>query len=196
MLDPIHIIKIAGLVGIASIIFAESGLFFCFFLPGDTLLFSAGIFASQGLFNLGVLILVCAVAAILGGLLGYWSGLKLDQAFFDKKDSIFFSKKQLLKTQNFYEKYGKATIVIARFIPVIRTFAPVVASIAKMNKKRFVVYNSIGGALWTFAITTLGFYFGGIIPNPDRFVLPIVTLAVALSFAPFVIKTLRFMAKK
>lgn len=196
MFDPNLIIKTAGLVGISLIVFAESGLFFGFFLPGDTLLFAAGIFASQGVFPIETLILICAVSAILGDTVGYWTGKKVGKAFFEKETSIFFSRKRIYQAEHFYQKHGSATIILARFIPIIRTFAPIVAGVAKMHYKTFALYNTIGGILWSVSIPLLGYYFGGLIPNPDRFILPILLMVIGFSFLPFIFKLIHHFLKK
>lgn len=196
MLDPILIIKTAGLVGIFLVIFAESGLFFGFFLPGDTLLFASGIFASQGYFSLSTLIVVCAFAAILGDTVGYWTGKKVGKQFFERETSLFFSKKRIYQAEHFYKKHGSATIIIARFIPLIRTFAPIVAGVAKMHYRTFAFYNTIGGILWAISVPSLGYYFGGIIPNPDKFILPIIMLVIGFSFLPFIVKLIHHFLKK
>ncbi len=196
MFDPNIIIKAAGLIGISLVVFAESGLFFGFFLPGDTLLFAAGIFASQGLFTIEALIIVCAASAILGDTVGYWSGKKAGKAFFEKETSLFFSKKRIYQAEHFYKKHGSATIILARFIPIIRTFAPIVAGVAKMHYKTFVKYNTIGGILWASSVPLLGYYFGGLIPNIDRYIMPIIFLVIGFSFLPFMIKLIRHFLKK
>jgi membrane-associated protein len=196
MFDPNIIIKTAGLVGIALAVFAESGLFFGFFLPGDTLLFAAGIFASQGVFSLSVLIIICAISAILGDTVGYWTGKKVGKAFFERETSLFFSKKRIYQAEHFYQKHGSATIILARFIPIIRTFAPIVAGVAKMHYKTFALYNTIGGILWAVLIPTLGYYFGGLIPNIDQYIMIILFLVIGFSFLPFVIKLIHHFLKK
>jgi membrane-associated protein len=188
MFDPITIIKSAGLIGIYSIIFIESGLLVGFFLPGDTLLFAAGIFASQGIFPLGLLIFGCILAAILGDNVGYWTGNKFGRKLFEREHSTFFNKEKLLVAEKFYKKYGAITIILSRFIPIIRTFAPVVAGVAKMSHRTFFIYNIIGGVLWITSITLLGFYFGSLIPNIDTFLMPIFLLVILFSFLPFISK--------
>ena len=141
ILDPIIIIKAVGVIGIILIVFAETGLFFGFFFPGDSLLFTAGIFASQGFFSVEILLIGCAIAAILGDSIGYWSGKKYGRKLFDKDNGFFFKKQHLYNAEIFYEKHGKSTIIIARFVPIIRTFAPIVAGIGKMSYPIFISYN-------------------------------------------------------
>ncbi|MES2930513.1 MAG: DedA family protein [Patescibacteria group bacterium] len=188
MLDPITIIEAVGLTGIFLIVFAESGLFFGFFLPGDTLLFSAGLFASQGFFPIEILIVGCIIAAIAGDSVGYWIGKKMGRRLFEREASFFFNKKRIADAERFYAKYGAATIILARFIPVIRTFAPIVAGAARMKYRTFILNNVIGGIIWAVGVPLLGYYFGSLIPNPDRFILPVIIFVLCVSFLPFFIK--------
>lgn len=188
MLDPILIIKAVGVIGIILIIFAETGLFFGFFFPGDSLLFTAGIFASQGYLSIGVLIVGCIIAAILGDSIGYWSGKKYGRKLFDRDSGFFFRKKRLHDAEVFYEKHGKFTIIIARFVPIIRTFAPIVAGIGKMHYRTFISYNIFGGIVWTSSMLLLGYFLGGLIPNPDKYILPIAFVIILVSFVPIIVK--------
>lgn len=196
MLDPILIIKAVGIIGIFLIIFAETGLFFGFFFPGDTLLFTAGILASQGFFSIGVLLIGCIIAAILGDSVGYWSGKKYGRGLFERDSGFFFKKQRLYDAELFYKKHGKSTIIIARFFPVIRTFAPIVAGIGNMSYSSFIFYNIFGGIFWTSSLLFLGYFLGEIIPNPDTYIIPIIFLIVVLSFLPIIIKMIRFKLKK
>jgi len=191
MLDPITIIQTVGVIGIILIIFAETGLFFGFFFPGDTLLFTAGIFASQGFLNIYLLLVGCALAAIIGDSVGYWSGKKYGRQLFEKDKGFFFKKKRLEDAEVFYQKHGKYTIIIARFIPIIRTFAPIVAGIGKMHYRTFVSYNIFGGILWTSGILLISYFLGGLIPNLDKYLIPITIFIVLVSILPIVIKVLR-----
>ncbi len=174
-----------------GIIFAESGLLIGFFLPGDSLLFLAGFVASlpQSQMNIAVLIFGSFVCAVLGDNVGYATGYRLGRRLFQKQDSWLFKKKNLEKTQDFYQKHGNKTIVIARFTPLIRTFAPIVAGVAAMRYRTFMFYNIIGGFLWTFGITLLGFFLGKFIPAEqlDKYLLPIIGLIVVISLLPSVI---------
>lgn len=187
MLDPILIIKGAGLLGIFGIIFAESGLLVGFFLPGDTLLFAAGMFASRGYFPIALLIIGGIIAAIIGDNVGYWTGKKLGRKLFDREDSAFFKKEHLNKAEKFYTKYGLMAIIIARFVPVVRTFAPIVAGVAQMNYRLFFIYNVVGGILWITSVSLLGYFFGPLIPDIDSLLMPIVLVIIGLSFFPFII---------
>jgi len=196
ILDPILIIKAAGIIGIFFIFFAETGLFFGFFFPGDSLLFTAGIFASQGVFSIWVLLVGCIFAAILGDSAGYWSGKKYGRELFDRDQGFFFKKKRLYDAELFYERHGKSTIIMARFVPIIRTFAPIVAGIGNMKYLSFISYNVIGGISWVSALLLLGYFLGGIIPNPDSYILPIAFLIIVVSFLPIVIRMIRYKLQK
>lgn len=180
----LSLIQNLGLWGIFFVVFAESGLFFGFFLPGDSLLFSAGLLASAGYFNVIYLVVGCFVAAVLGDSVGYWTGKKLGPKIFSKPDSFFFSKKNLDKTENFYAKYGKKTIVLARFVPIVRTFAPILAGAGNMKYRDFVFYNILGGFLWTFGIILSAYFLGNSIPNIDQYILPIIGLIIFVSVLP------------
>lgn len=184
VLNPHTIIAAVGVFGVIAVIFAETGLFFGFFFPGDSLLFTAGFLASQHQLSLGWLLVGAFIAAVLGDSLGYAFGKKIGPAIFTKEDSLFFDKKHIARAQHFYEKYGKKTIILARFIPIIRTFAPIVAGVGNMTYRIFVSFNIIGGFLWTWAMLWLGYGFGSIIPNPDLYVIPAVILIVIISALP------------
>jgi membrane-associated protein len=184
ILDPETIITSGGLLLIAFIVFAESGLLFGFFFPGDTLLFLTGTLAAQGLFSIWVAVPVIIVSSIAGGQVGYIIGQKGGPRVFKKKDGILFRKEHIDRSEKFYEKHGGKTIMLARFIPIVRTFAPVVAGVGNMDQKRFVFYNIAGSALWGAGITILGYFFGKHIPNIDHYILPIVGLVMILSFGP------------
>jgi membrane-associated protein len=132
------------------------------------------------------------VAAILGDSVGYWSGKKYGRKFFDHDEGFFFKKKHLYDAEIFYEKHGKSTIIIARFVPIIRTFAPIVAGIGKMNYFSFISYNIFGGIFWVSGMLLLGYFLGGIIPNPDVYIVPIAFLIIILSFLPIILKIIRF----
>ncbi len=164
MFDVEHIVASGGILIVAAIVFAESGLLVGFFLPGDTLLFSAGLLASQGSPSLPLLLLFTSIAAIVGDNVGYSIGRRAGPRIFKKDDGILFHKDHLIKAEKFYEKHGGKAITIARFVPVVRTFAPVVAGAGKMPRKRFMFFNIIGGVLWVFSMTLLGYWLGSKIP--------------------------------
>lgn len=187
MFDLIPFIKAAGYLGIFAVIFAESGLFVGFFLPGDSLLFTAGFLASQGLFNIWLLMPLIFVGAVLGDNVGYAFGYKVGPMLFNKEESILFHKDHLERARIFYEKYGKKAIVLARFMPGIRTFAPILAGVGKMNYTVFMAYNLIGGLLWGVGLPLLGYLLGNTIPDADKYLLPIILLIIFLSILPSLI---------
>jgi membrane-associated protein len=184
MLDPKFIIETLGLIGVVLITFAESGLFFGFFLPGDSLLFTAGLLASQHILSLYPILILCTFAAIIGDTVGYIFGKKVGPKIFTKEDSIFFNKKHVQKSHEFFTKYGKKSIILARFMPIVRTFTPILAGVGSMDYKTFIRYNVFGGILWVFGITLLGYFFGKIIPNPDTYLLPVIIGIVIISVLP------------
>ena len=205
-IDYASIIKSLGIVAyivIFGIIFAESGLFIGFFLPGDSLLFTAGFLASQKLaetnqnyLNLWILIGVTFAGAVIGDSVGYSFGHKVGPMIFKRPDSRLFKRENLEKAEKFYEKYGVKTIILARFIPIIRTFAPIVAGVGKMNYRTFFSFNVIGGALWSLIVPIAGFYLGRLIPNVDKYLIPIVIAIVIVSAIPAIIEFIRGKKKK
>lgn len=186
MLSPDQIIQAGGIFLIAAIIFAESGLLVGFFLPGDTLLFAAGLSASQGRMSLFWLIAITALAAIIGDNVGYSIGKRTGHRIFNQKEGIFFHKDHIERAEKFYKDHGGKTIIMARFIPIVRTFAPVVAGIGKMPRQRFTAFNVVGGVLWTASMTLLGYYLGSKIPHLDQYIefvfIIIVVGSIVLSF--------------
>jgi membrane-associated protein len=172
-------------------VFTESGLLFGFFLPGDSLLFTAGFLASQGFLNIWVLMIGCFIAAVTGDSVGYYIGHRYGKRLFNKEDSLLFHKDHLLKAQAFYKKHGGKTIILARFMPFIRTFAPVVAGIGDMKYSSFLTYNIIGGLLWAGGVTYAGYELGRIIPDVDKYLLPIIGLIVIVSTGPAVFHALK-----
>src|SRR3989344_6058892 len=183
-LDLPRLIETAGYIGLFAIIFAESGLFFGFFFPGDSLLFTAGLLASQGIFNIWILTASLALAAILGDNVGYWFGAKVGPALFSREDSFFFHKRHLERTRIFYEKYGPQAILLARFIPIIRTFAPIFAGVGNMRYSLFLAYNIAGGILWSVGCTLLGYFLGRALPQSEGYLLPITLIIVVVSILP------------
>lgn len=183
----ILLIKSGGYLGLFAIIFAESGLFFGFFLPGDSLIFTAGFLASQNYLNIWLLIPILFIAAVLGDNFGYGFGKKVGPKIFTKKDSLFFDQENLNRANLFYEKHGAKTLILARFMPVIRTFAPILAGVGQMDYAKFFLYNLVGGALWTISLPLLGYYLGRTIPDIDKYLLPIILLIIFLSILPSLI---------
>jgi membrane-associated protein len=191
MFDLNSLLKTVGYAGIFAIVFAESGLLVGFFLPGDSLLFTAGFLASQGFFNIALLCAITFVAAVLGDNVGYQFGKKAGPRIFKKEDSLVFSKANIERSQKFYEKHGGKTIILARFIPVVRTFAPVIAGVGEMRYRSFLVFNLIGALLWAVGVTLLGFFLGKSIPNIDHYLLPIAFLIIVFSIVPGVYHLLK-----
>jgi membrane-associated protein len=190
-LEPKFLIELFGTIGVISIVFAESGLFFGFFLPGDSLLFTAGLFASQGYFGITALVLGCMVAAIAGDSVGYIFGHRVGKAIFTKEDSRFFNKKHIERAQIFYEKYGVKTIVIARFIPIVRTFAPIVAGVGQMKYRTFVSYNIIGGISWVALMLGAGYVLGRSVPGIQSYLHYIVLIIIMVSFVPVALEFIK-----
>lgn len=197
-LDPKELIASFGMIGIFAIVFAESGLLIGFFLPGDSLLFTAGLLASQDKFglNIWVLLIGCFLAAFIGDQVGYTIGKKAGPALFRKPDSKLFKQEYVHHTEAFFEKHGAKTIILARFVPVVRTFAPVVAGIGRMNRKTFLTYNVVGAFLWAIGVTTLGYFLGATVPSIDKYLLPIIGLIIVLSIIPPVIEIIKVRREK
>ena len=185
-----------GYVGLFALIFAESGLLFGFFLPGDSVLFSVGLLASRGSFTIWILVPLVVVAAILGDSVGYWFGARIGPALFEREDSKIFKKRYLEETQEYYTKYGPITIVLARFIPAVRTFAPILAGVGRMPYGVFLRYNVLGGTLWGAGITLLGYFLGTTIPGIDQYIYPIIALIILVSVAPVAFKWWQELSKK
>ena len=185
------LIKTVGYFGLFGITFAESGLFLGFFLPGDSLIFTAGVLASQDFLNIWMLIAILFLAAILGDNFGYSFGRRVGPKIFSREDSLFFHKKNLVRAKAFYQKHGPKALILARFMPVIRTFAPILAGVGTMEYRKFFFYNLIGGALWTVSLPLAGYYLGQAIPNIDKYLLPIILGIIVLSFMPSVIHLIK-----
>ena len=187
MFSPDVIIQSGGILLVAAIVFAESGLLVGFFLLGDTLLFAAGLSASQGRMPLFWLIVAVVIAAIAGDNVGYSIGHRAGKRLFKKKDSLFFRHEHIERAEKFYEAHGGKTIILARFTPIVRTFAPVVAGIGSMSRKRFMAFNVVGGILWGSLMPLLGYFLGSKIPHLDKYIewvlLAVVIGSLGLSFA-------------
>ncbi|OGM26592.1 hypothetical protein A2627_01045 [Candidatus Woesebacteria bacterium RIFCSPHIGHO2_01_FULL_39_28] len=194
--DLAELIKTIGYLGIFFMVFAESGLFFGFFLPGDSLLFTSGFLASRGFFNIWVLVPLLIIGAIGGDSAGFWMGKKLGSWLMKRKESFFFRKKHLIEAQKFYDKHGGKTLILARFIPAVRTFVPIVAGMANMNYRVFISFNVFGGIFWVSGMTLAGYFLGSIIPNVDKYMLPIIGVIIVLSVAPGLLHLLNSHRKK
>lgn len=193
--DVKWLIQVGGIPMITGIVYAETGLMVGFFLPGDSLLVTAGIFAAAGYLDLGILLGVVTLAGIIGDQTGYWFGRKTGPALFKREDSLLFKKHHVQRAHDFYEKYGSKTIVIARFVPIIRTFAPIVAGVAQMNYRKFVFYNIAGGFLWVFSMVLGGYFLGSAIPNIDKRIHWVIAVVIVLSFIPAVIEVIKHKKK-
>lgn len=189
--DLVALIQTVGLLGLFFIVFAESGLLIGFFLPGDSLLFTAGFLASQGFANIWVLIAGCFVAAVLGDNFGYAFGRRVGPPIFRREQSLLFNPQNLERARFFYERHGGIAIVLSRFLPAIRTFAPILAGVGVMRYSSFVFYNIIGAGLWAIGMPLAGYFLGRLIPGVDRYLLPIVLVIITLSVLPSVIGVLR-----
>jgi membrane-associated protein len=180
-----ELIRWGGYLVLVIIIYAETGLLAGFFLPGDSLLVTAGLFAAvDGALNIWILIPLLSVAAIVGDSTGYWVGYHFGPRLFSRTDSFFFHKDHLTRTQKFYDKYGAKTIVLARFVPIVRTFAPTVAGVGKMAYSKFLFYNVAGGVLWIASMTLLGFFLGKKIPHIEKNVHYVIVIVIFLSILP------------
>jgi len=195
--DLIEFIKWASIIGVALVVFAESGLLIGFFLPGDSLLFTTGFLISAGFLNINIhlAVLIVFIAAVIGDSVGYTFGRKLGPRLFRKKDARFFKQDYIQQAQAFYEKHGGKTIIIARFIPIVRTFAPIVAGASDMNYRRFLSFNVIGALLWAAGVTYAGFLLGGVFESVgieiDTVLLPIIAVIILVSVLPPAIHILK-----
>ncbi len=186
-LDPIAIVKTGSYLGIAFVVFLESGVLLGIFFPGDSLLFAAGLLSGAGYLHFLPLVILVTLAAILGDQVGYWFGANVGVNFFARKDSRFFKQEYLKRTQLFYEKYGGRAVILARFVPIVRTLAPILAGIGSMKYSTFLTYNVIGGVLWGVGMTSLGYSLGSLIPGSERYILPISIGIIIISFLPIII---------
>lgn len=186
-----ELIRLVGMAGVAFIIFSETGLMVGFFLPGDSLLVTAGVFAAGGLLNIYVLVPLLMCAAVLGNATGYWIGKRAGQALYSRPNSFFFRREHLVKTHEFYERHGGKTIILAQFMPIVRTFAPVVAGAAGMTYRRFATFNVVGAVCWITSMTLTGFYLGRAIPNIEKRIHLVVAVVIFLSLLPGIISLLR-----
>jgi membrane-associated protein len=196
-IDPQQIIRTFGTIGLLLIIFAESGLLIGFFLPGDSLLFTAGIFAAKGDLNLAVILVGCFAAAVLGDQVGYAFGKRVGPSLFNRPNSKLFKQEYILRADEFFEKHGAKTIVLARFVPVVRTFAPILAGVGSMRYRTFLVFNLIGGFVWAVGVTLLGYLLGDAIgaDNIDKYLLPIIAVIIVVSVLPAVVEVMRHRSK-
>jgi membrane-associated protein len=186
LLNPSALVKDFGYLGIFITLFLESGIIFGFFLPGDSLLFTAGLLASQHYLNLVALILVSIAAAILGNSAGYYTGRRFGRSMFSKPKSFWFSPKRIDEAHRFFEKQGPQSLILARFIPAVRTFIPIAAGIGSMRYRTFLLFNAAGGILWGLVLPVLGYEIGKRVPSIDKYLLPMIFLIIILSAVPAV----------
>ncbi|HAO81795.1 TPA: hypothetical protein DCQ82_03775 [Candidatus Veblenbacteria bacterium] len=190
IMDLESIIIAVGYVGLFAIIFAESGLLVGIVFPGDSLLFTAGFLASQEIFEIVPLILLCFIAAVTGDSVGYTFGRRVGKRFFTREKSFFFNPDNVVRAENFYAKHGGKAIILARFLPGIRTLAPILAGVGEMHYPTFLLYNVTGGLLWAVGLTSLGYYLGNAIPGIDKYLLPVLLFIIIVSVLPSIWKLL------
>ena len=190
-LDPESLIETFGTVGLFLIVFAESGLLVGFFLPGDSLLITAGLLASQGVLNFPLILVGCFVAAVVGDQVGYAFGFRVGPALFRRPNSRFFKRRHLERARQYFEEQGPKTVVLARFVPIVRTFTPVLAGVGQMRYRQFVTYNVVGGLLWAVGVTTVGYALGEAVPDIDKYIVPIVAVILVASVVPIAREALR-----
>jgi len=186
-----ELIRLVGLAGLVFIVFAETGLMVGFFLPGDSLLVTAGLFAARGDLDIAWLIPSLLAAAIVGNATGYYIGRRAGRALYSRPNSFFFRRQHLIRTHEFYERHGGKTIVLAQFMPIVRTFAPVVAGAAEMTYRRFATFNVVGAILWITSMTLTGYYLGLAIPGIEERIHIVVAVVIFLSLLPAIIAWLR-----
>ncbi len=191
MFDLVSIIKAGGYFAVFGIIFAESGLLIGFFLPGDSLLFTAGFLSSQGYLDIRILAPLCFIAALSGDSFGYAIGKRLGPKIFTREDSLIFNKNHVARAQAFYERHGGKAITLARFTPVIRTFAPIVAGVGKMRYSAFLFYNTLGALIWAVGVSLAGYFLGNRFPGIDHYLLPIILVIMLTSIMPGIIHIVR-----
>ena len=191
-----EIVVWGGYIGLFAIIFSETGLLIGFFLPGDSLLVTAGLFAARGQLDIVLLNVLLIIAAVSGDAVGYSIGLRTGHALYNRPQSKLFRRDHLLKTKEFYDKYGGLTIVLARFMPFARTFAPVVAGIAEMKYRRFALFNIAGGSGWVMSMTLLGYFLGMSIPGIEKNIEYVIAIVIILSILPLVLKYAQHKLKK
>jgi len=191
LLNPSSLVKDFGYLGIFTALFLESGIFFGFFLPGDSLLFTAGLLASQHYLNIFGLIFVSVAAAILGNNAGYYTGHRFGRRLFSQKGSFWLSPKRIDEAHKFFDKEGPVSLILARFIPAVRTFVPIAAGIGRMRYRTFLVFNAIGGLLWGVSLPILGYTLGRTVKNIDHFLLPAALVIILVSALPVLIPALK-----
>ncbi len=194
--DVMTLLQTGGYIGIATLVFAESGVLIGIFFPGDSLLFAAGMLSATGFFSFPHLLALVIVAAILGDSVGYWFGAHVGERLYERPDSRFFKRAYLERTEAFYKKYGTRAVVLARFVPIVRTLAPILAGAGSMSYGIFLRANIVGALIWGAGMTSLGYFLGTLIPESEHYILPISLGIIATSFIPFFIEIFREWKKK
>jgi membrane-associated protein len=189
-MDLPQLIQAVGYAGVGAIVFAESGLLIGFMLPGDSLLVTAGLLASHGFFSYPILAVIVFVAAVAGDAVGYTFGRRVGRRIFKRKGSLLFDPEHLRRAEEFYERHGGKAIIIARFMPFVRTFAPIVAGVGKMSYPRFAFFNVTGALLWAVGLSGLGYALGETVPGIDKYILPIIVFILIASASPLIWKVL------
>jgi membrane-associated protein len=186
-----ELVQWAGIFGLAAIIFSETGLLVGVFLPGDSLLVTAGLLAARGYLNVYALAPLLTVAAICGNSVGYFIGRATGPRIFNRENSLFFNKKHAIRAHEFYAKYGRKTIVLAQFMPIIRTFAPVVAGVGGMKFRQFITFNIIGAVIWIWSMVGIGYFLGSYIPGIDQHIEIVIAIVIFISILPGLISGYR-----
>jgi membrane-associated protein len=199
LVNPESIIRYGGIYLLLFVVFAETGLFVGFFLPGDSLLFTAGLLCSTGILQIhpALLLILIMVAAITGNMVGYYFGKKVGPMLFKRKSGLLFRQEHLVMANEFYKKHGKKTIILSRFLPIVRTFAPIIAGIVKLEYHKFFLYSVIGAFFWVNILVLTGYYMGRYIPETKEYLGYIVIFLIVITTIPFVINAIkRRMQKK
>jgi membrane-associated protein len=193
LVNPESIISYGGLYLLLFVVFAETGLFFGFFLPGDSLLFTAGLLCSTGLLQIhpSLLVLLIIIAAVAGNMVGYAFGKKVGVLLFKRKSGMFFRQEHLVTANEFYQKYGRKTLVLSRFLPIVRTFAPIIAGIIKLDYYKFFIFSVIGAGLWVPSLVLCGYFMGKYIPNTKEYLEYIVIFLIVITALPFIFNSIK-----
>jgi membrane-associated protein len=186
-----ELIRIGGLYGMILVIFSETGLMVGFFLPGDSLLVTAGLFAAKGDLNIATLVPSLILAAICGNTTGYWIGNRAGKALYSRPNSLLFRREHLIRTHQFYERHGGKTIILAQFMPIVRTFAPVVAGAAEMGYRRFIMFNVVGAIIWIGSMTLTGYYLGRLVPDIESRIHIVIAIVIFISLLPAIVAWLK-----
>jgi membrane-associated protein len=193
LVNPESIIRYGGIYLLLFVVFAETGLFVGFFLPGDSLLFTAGLLCSMGILQVNpfLLVVLIIIAAVTGNMVGYSFGKKVGVLLFKRKSGLFFRQEQLVTANEFYKKYGKKTIIFSRFLPIVRTFAPIIAGIVKLEYHKFFIYSLVGAFFWVSLLVLTGYFMGEYVPNTKDYLEYIVIFLIVITAIPFVYNSIK-----